>query len=392
MTTRPPERPLRWTFVLPGLRRPTGGQFAAYQLANALAATDEVRMVYLPVSEGRPLSTADLPWFSFRPEVAHHFPRHLDVRELPEGDLVLHTVMTVELCLAQGAAPAAQGLLSHLLGEVDGPAGLPILFLQALGVFSEATEMLAIRGVGPKACVASWIARQLVDGGLPAGEAVPVVNGVDQRTFRVTRPIAGRAPGIAMNHNPHPLKNADAGIDAIEQVDRELGVPSVLFGAHGPARPLQGHMRFVSSPRQSEVAEDILATASIYLQPSTQEGFGLCALEAMACGCALVTTDNGGSEDYAVADETAIVCPTDPAAMAEAMISLLRDEDRRVRLATNGAELAKRLQWSVGAERLRALGAAYVADPAALRRGPPAPLDPSVRFRDPGRVLPSASG
>ena len=60
---------------------------------------------------------------------------------------------------------------------------------------------------------------------------MPIVNGVRHDTFRVTRSIAGRSPGIAMNHNPHPLKNMDAGIEALERVDRDLGVPSILFGA-----------------------------------------------------------------------------------------------------------------------------------------------------------------
>jgi glycosyltransferase involved in cell wall biosynthesis len=296
----------------------------------------------------------------------------------------VHTVMAVDLCLASAAAPTAGALLSHLQGEGSEPIGLPILFLQALGVFPEATEMRALAATGPKACVASWIARNLVAGGVPADEAVPIVNGVEHRTFHVIRSIADRPAGIAMNHNPHPLKNMGAGIEALERVDRETGVPTTLFGARAPARPLRGHMRFVDSPRQSEVAQDILAAASVYLQPSTQEGFGLCALEAMACGCALVTTDNGGSEDYAVDGETAVVCETEPGAMAEAVVSLLHDDARRVRLATEGAERAKGFTWSAGAERLRALGAAYLADPDSLRRGAPAPLDPSVRWLDRG--------
>jgi len=384
VTDRPAGGPLRWTFVLPGLRRPSGGQFAAYELANALSVTDHVHIVYLPTSESRLRSTADLPWFTFRPEVAHSFPSRVDLRELPESDLVLHTVMTVDLCLSAVEDAGAAALFSHLQGEAAGPGGLPILLVQALGVFPEATEMRALAATGPKACVASWIARNLVAGGVPADEAVPIVNGVEHRTFHVIRSIADRPAGIAMNHNPHPLKNMGAGIEALERVDRETGVPTTLFGARAPARPLRGHMRFVDSPRQSEVAQHILAAASVYLQPSTQEGFGLCALEAMACGCALVTTDNGGSEDYAVDGETAVVCETEPGAMAEAVVSLLHDDARRVRLATEGAERAKSFTWSAGAERLRELGVAYLADPDALRRGAPARLDPSVRWLDRG--------
>jgi len=376
--TDAPAGPPRWTFVLPGLPRTAGGLIAAYELANALAGPDRVRVAHLPTPEAQLRSTSEIPWFTFRPEVEHTFLRTLDPHELPDADLVVHTVMAIDLCLAAGAHGSAGALLAHLQGDGEGRAALPILFVQALGVFSEATELRALAGAGPKVCVASWIARNLVGGGLPPPEVVPIVNGVDHRIFRVTAPVASRAPSVAMNHNPHPLKNMDGGIDALERVDRELAVPSVLFGARPPARPLRGRMRFVLSPRQTEVAERILARSSVYLQPSTQEGFGLSALEAMACGCALVTTSNGGSEDYAIDDETAVVCAAEPGAMADAIGSLLGDDARRIRIATNGADQAKQFRWSTGAERLRALGAAYLADPGAFRHGAGTRLDPSV--------------
>ena len=49
-------------------------------------------------------------------------------------------------------------------------------------------------------------------------------------------------------------------------------------------------------------------------------------VESMACGCALVSTANGGSSDYAVDGETALVCGSDPAEMSEAVARLVRDE------------------------------------------------------------------
>jgi glycosyltransferase involved in cell wall biosynthesis len=372
-------KPVRWTFLLPGLTRPAGGLIAAYELAQALAARgrDVVRIVHFPTPEGRLQSTSDIPWFTFGDVVAHDFLADLDPGSLPDGDVLVYTVMAIDRCLDAAEDPAARRLLDQLQAP-ESPAGLPILFLQALGVFSEPTEMCALAGAGPKVCVASWIADNLVRGGLPDTEVVWIVNGVDLHTFRVTHSIADRGAQVAMNFNPHPLKNMGAGLKALERIDRDLGVPSVVYGSRVP-EDLPAGVTFVRSPRQKQVSEEILARSSVYLQPSTQEGFGLCALEAMACGCALVTTDNGGSADYARHGETAIVCATEPDAMADAIGALLHDADLRVRIATNGADYAKQFTWARGAARLTELADAYLADPGSFRRRSGARLDPSVR-------------
>lgn len=225
----------------------------------------------------------------------------------------------------------------------------------------------------------SWIVGNLVHAGLPAHEVVHVANGLDHDTFRVTRPIRDRTPQIAMNFNPHPLKNMDAGIDALVRLDREMAVPSVLFGSRLPLRQLSDGIRFVRSPRQEALAGTIYNRSSLYLQPSTQEGFGLCAIEAMACGCALVTPANGGADDYAHDGETAVVCESDPDAMAEALHGLLRDDARRVRIATNGAEYVDRFRWSTGAAQLREVATAYLSQPDDFRHGRGVELDESVR-------------
>jgi glycosyltransferase involved in cell wall biosynthesis len=78
----------------------------------------------------------------------------------------------------------------------------------------------------------------------------------------------------------------------------------------------------------------------------------MCAVEAMACGCALVTTANGGSADYAVDGETALVCGPDTEKLAEAVVRLVTDDDLRVRIAENGCRFVERFRWGASAERL----------------------------------------
>ena len=92
----------------------------------------------------------------------------------------------------------------------------------------------------------------------------------------------------------------------------------------------------------------------------------------MACGCALVTTDNGGSRDYARHDETAlVVSPGDGLGLADAAEQLLRDDERRERLAATGARLVRdRFDWDNTAAVLEGHLEAYLADPPRYRRSP----------------------
>ncbi len=91
------------------------------------------------------------------------------------------------------------------------------------------------------------------------------------------------------------------------------------------------------APDDAQLAE-LYNRSRIFLVPSKYEGFGRPGAEAMACGAALISTKNGGAETYALNDETALLCnPGDPQEMAAAISFLLKDEDRRRRIAENGA-------------------------------------------------------
>ena len=77
----------------------------------------------------------------------------------------------------------------------------------------------------------------------------------------------------------------------------------------------------------------------MYLCPSESEGWHLPPAEAMACGCAVVSTDIAGVHDYAVHGETALLAPVgDVAGLGSHLVTLLTDEEARVRLARAGHE------------------------------------------------------
>jgi glycosyltransferase involved in cell wall biosynthesis len=72
----------------------------------------------------------------------------------------------------------------------------------------------------------------------------------------------------------------------------------------------------------------LMATSKVYLQPSLREGFGLAILEAMSCGAAVVSNPVGAVPEV-VGDAGVLVTDTSPNALADAVLSLLGDDERR---------------------------------------------------------------
>ncbi|HET6511228.1 MAG TPA: glycosyltransferase, partial [Candidatus Kapabacteria bacterium] len=87
------------------------------------------------------------------------------------------------------------------------------------------------------------------------------------------------------------------------------------------------HVRFLG--KQSELAA-LLAASDIFMIPSGNESFGLSALEAMACGVPVISSDVGGLPVVNVHGETGYVVPMgDIEMLAQRIRELLENEPLR---------------------------------------------------------------
>ena len=117
--------------------------------------------------------------------------------------------------------------------------------------------------------------------------------------------------------------------------------------AHAASVEMLGH-------RPNPDVLDAMQRAAIVVVPSRwPEPFGLVALEAMACGAALICSPRGGLPE--VAGETALYAdPDQPEAVAAAMLELAGNLGRRSTLAAAGRLRAQEFAAPVAAARLLA--------------------------------------
>lgn len=347
---------MRITFVLPGYPwKPVGGYRVVYEYANELTKRGHEVTVIHP----RKLRQRSLEPPSFYQKVRHIAasirniflkPRvtwqYLDervrmlyvpeptARYVPDGDVVFATAWQT----------------AEYVNEYPDSKGRKFYLIQHYEIWSGPKERVDATWLFPmkKVVIAKWLYELGLELGVQGGEMCHIPNGIDLKKFRVTRPIESRPKRVAMLYSPLEWKGFADGLRALEIAHEECpDFRAVLFGT-SPRKPniIQDWIDYISSPPQEILVTEIYNNSSIYLCPSWTEGWGLPGAEAIACGCTLVSTDNGGVRDYAVNYQTALLSPPrKPEALANNLIRILGDEKMRIRLGRAGYENIQRFTW-----------------------------------------------
>jgi glycosyltransferase involved in cell wall biosynthesis len=87
----------------------------------------------------------------------------------------------------------------------------------------------------------------------------------------------------------------------------------------------------------------LMSAASLVVVPSTYEGFGFPALEAMARGTAVVAANRASLPE--ICGDAALLCEPAGDGLADALSTLLADDERRAALAARGPVQAKPFTW-----------------------------------------------
>jgi glycosyltransferase involved in cell wall biosynthesis len=156
-----------------------------------------------------------------------------------------------------------------------------------------------------------------------------------------------------------PRKNLVRLIHAFETAVREANVPHdlALCGPEGwrfapvmeawRQSPLKDRIRFMDYVPESDIqlwygAADVLA------YPSLAEGFGLPALEAMACGTPVVTSNVSALPEL-VGDAAITVSPESVRQIADGLIRVLTDKALASEMSERGLERSRLFRWEKAA-------------------------------------------
>jgi glycosyltransferase involved in cell wall biosynthesis len=96
---------------------------------------------------------------------------------------------------------------------------------------------------------------------------------------------------------------------------------------------------------EDDVVPALYRHAAAVVYPSREEGFGVPALEALACGAPLVTTQ-GSALAEVVGDAALTISAGDVDALTEAMHTILDDDERAAELRAAGPRQAAPFTWA----------------------------------------------
>ncbi|MGH7347751.1 MAG: glycosyltransferase [Candidatus Rokuibacteriota bacterium] len=187
-----------------------------------------------------------------------------------------------------------------------------------------------------------------------------VPTGVDLERFKPgDRAAARRSLGVG---DGEPLvlyvgrldreKSVDRVLLAFDRVASTLPAAQLVLVGHGTETErlrrvaggltVAGRIRFLGLRPHESLAECYQA-ADVFLFASETETQGLVLAEAAACGLPAVAVDAPGCDEVVRDGDTGILTKGDPAALAEAVIGLLLDPERRRAMARRAREMAERL-------------------------------------------------
>ncbi len=154
--------------------------------------------------------------------------------------------------------------------------------------------------------------------------------------------------------NIEPRKNLIALVEAFGRDEvRALGIPLVIAGAAAwnadeSMRAIRATPGVIALGRVSDAErEALMRQAALFVFPSLYEGFGFPILEAMALGCPVLTSNRGSLRD--LAGPSRVLADVTADAIADGLVSALRDGSDAERMRVEGPVWARRFTWDESA-------------------------------------------
>ena len=339
-------------FILPGLStKPGGGTKIMYEYANRFALLGyDVTVLH---SIKRPFKKARTPiwlryillrlkkkqsWFLFYPTVKIKLVKEITDINVPDADVVISTWWQ----------------MTYAVAGLSEKKGKKFNFIQDYEIWTGQVERvresytLGVQNV----VIAKYLAKLVheISGQMP----IHIPNAIDTTIFKLEKPIDQRNPSsVIMLYSEEPRKGSHYGIEALEIVKKKHpALSATFFSTFKRPESLPDWIDFHHRPSNLPV---LYNSHAIFISPSLGEGWALPPAEAMACGCAVVCSNIGGHHDYAIHENTALLFePKNVAQMSTSILSLITEQNVRIKLATHGHESISTLfSWNSSVKKMK---------------------------------------
>ena len=184
---------------------------------------------------------------------------------------------------------------------------------------------------------------------VPLEKVHVVPHGIDHALFKPGG--EARAPGhpyLLHISNVNPMKNTERVVAAYARLP-ESSRPDLIVISPWDWRILGKFrvrgVKIIRRPLPQHELAKWYQRALALVAPSVRETFGLTLLEAMVCGCPVITSNRTGCAEVA-GDAALFVDPCSTEEIAEAMRRLIEEESERRRLREQGLRRAQAFSWS----------------------------------------------
>lgn len=160
---------------------------------------------------------------------------------------------------------------------------------------------------------------------------------------------------ICLVARKHPLKGLITFINVYGSLPLEIKskIAHVTLISHDDLSEFDTRGMDVVKPACDEDIAYVYQTSDIFISTSWWEGFGLPPLEAMACGCAVITSKSGGVNEYAKDNENCLMFePKNEVELTEKLIRLINEDNLRNKLSQEGVKTAQNFDWNKSALQL----------------------------------------
>lgn len=326
--------------VLPSLaRKPGGGHKVIYEYSNRIVNDGHIVILYF--FPGETLKKYHLPE-QIRTLLLKRYGQisrpkwfHLDSRIKSRVITNADQIKPADIIIATGietAYPVA-GLAPYY--------GKKVYFIQDYENWHYSDNYVnSSYKLGMKNIVVSHWLKQIVDK-YSQDQTILVSNGININIFKPEN-RKRREHSLVFHYRSTPAKGCSYALETVSLLHEEYDDLYVSIISSEPQSidiPCYCHYYFNVTPNQvAEINND----SEVFICSTIDEGFGLPGLEAMACGCAVASTDYTGVHEYAVDGVNALLSPVrNSQAMADNVRRLFEDDKLRERIVTAGIETGK---------------------------------------------------